>query len=124
MPYDPTFEKLLWRSLAAVTVGAALVALCYIFLDRPVAFFVHDHGFGRDVVLKWMTYPPPIVQRWVPVVLVALMVRRAWGPLNGWQQTLLAASVGLVLADQALSGWPALKRVIADKVGGQGQGRG
>src|SRR5581483_8807316 len=77
-PLDVTFWRLLQRTLAAVVVGASLVALCYFFVDRPVAFFVHDHHLSRDEVLKWLTYPPPIFQAWVPVVLVLLMVRRAW----------------------------------------------
>jgi membrane-associated phospholipid phosphatase len=101
MDPDPTYRRLLGRSLLALAVYAALVALCYFFVDRPVAFFVHDHGLRRQYPeLKWPTYPPPIVQTWTPVVLAALLARRAWGPLRRWEQTLLAACVSLVLADQ------------------------
>jgi membrane-associated phospholipid phosphatase len=80
--------------------SAVRFALCYFFVDRPVAFYVHDHKFRDYPVLKWLTYPPPILQTWVPVVLAGLMIRRAWGPFRRWELTLLAAGVALVLADQ------------------------
>src|SRR5205085_225548 len=97
---DPTYRQLLWRSLIALGICAVLVTLCYFFVDRPVAFFVHDQDLPRFTLLKWLTYPPPILQTWAPVALAALAVRRAWGPLRRWEVTLLAASVSLVLADQ------------------------
>jgi hypothetical protein len=77
-----------------------LVALCYFFVDRPVAFIVHDHRAGFYAVLKVMTYPPPILEAWVPVVLAALMVRRAWGPFRRWEWALLAAGVALIVAEE------------------------
>jgi membrane-associated phospholipid phosphatase len=65
-----------------------------------VAFYVHDQRFADLTALKWLTYPPPVVQAWVPAGLAALMVRRAWGPFCRWERVLLAAGVSLVLADQ------------------------
>lgn len=79
---------------------AALVVLCYFFVDRPVAYFVHEHRFAEFSILKWLTYPPPILQAWTPVVLVAIMVRRVFGPFRRWERALMAACVGMVLADQ------------------------
>jgi len=76
----PDFQQLLRNSLAVLLLCAALVLLCYWFVDRPVAFYVHERRFADYPALKWLTYPPPILQAWVPVVLVALMVRRVWGP--------------------------------------------
>jgi membrane-associated phospholipid phosphatase len=100
--YEPVadFQRLLRLTLAALLLCAALVALCYWFVDRPVAFYVHDQRFADHDALKWLTYPPPILQAWAPVVLAALMVRRAWGPFRRWELTLLAAGVSIVLADQ------------------------
>ena len=77
-----------------------LVALCYGFVDRPVAFYVYRERFADLAVLKWLTYPPPVLQAWAPAVLVALMVRRAWGPFSRWERVLLAACVAMILADQ------------------------
>ncbi len=92
--------RLFRRTLVALIVCAALVTLCYFFVDRPVAYFVHDHHISRDDILKWLTYPPPIAQAWVPVVLVLLMVRRAWSPPYRWEEILLAACLALLVADQ------------------------
>jgi membrane-associated phospholipid phosphatase len=97
---DSAFRQLFLRSIVALVAGTALVALCYFFVDRPVSFFVHDQGFARYPVLKEMTYPPPIVQTWTPVVLVLLAVRRCWGPFRRWEWVLFAAGIALVLADQ------------------------
>ena len=94
------FDRLLRCSLNSIALCGVLVAVCYYFVDRPVAFFVHRHGFSHYAVLKWLTYPPPIMQAWAPALLVGLMVRRAWGPFSRWECVLLAAGVSIVLADQ------------------------
>jgi len=58
------YEKLLRRSSIAVALCLAAVLLCYFWIDRPVAFFVHRHHFNEITVLRWLTYPPPEVQTW------------------------------------------------------------
>src|SRR5262245_54195557 len=100
MTTDLRYRRLYWKTLAALGVGAALVALCYFFIDRPFAFWVHENGIAKHVVLKWLTEPPPVLQDWAPAVLAALAVRRAWGPLRRWERTAAAAAIALVLADQ------------------------
>lgn len=93
-------RRLFRKTLAAVIVCASLVVICYFFVDRPVAFYVHDHGLAHLHFLKDFTYPPPVLQAWTPVVLAALMVRRVFGPLRRWERTVVAACVSMVLADQ------------------------
>lgn len=100
MGRDPEFARLLTKSLAALVISAALVALCYAFVDRPVAFWVHDNGINAHDVLKWLTYPPPLVQEWAPLLLAALAARRAWGPWSRAETVLFAACVGIIVADQ------------------------
>jgi membrane-associated phospholipid phosphatase len=100
MNSTPGDQRLFKKTLAAVLLGAALVVLCYYFVDRRVAFFVHDHGFAADPELKWLTLPPPVLQAWTPVVLVLLLARRATGPLRRWQVALAAGCVAMILADQ------------------------
>lgn len=94
------FRILLRRSLLAVVVGTVLVMVCYFYVDRPVAFFVHSHKINSYLILKWLTYPPPILQTWAPLVLVVLMVRRAFGPFRRAELVLLAACVAIIVADQ------------------------
>ena len=88
------------KSFVALVTCAALVAVCYFFIDRPFASFVHQHKLSDHEALEWLTYPPPIVQAWTPVVLAALVVRRAFGPFRRWELAALTACVSMVLADQ------------------------
>jgi membrane-associated phospholipid phosphatase len=94
------FSRLLRRSLLAALVCVGLVTVCYLFVDRPVASFVHQHKLASHAALKWLTYPPPIVQAWTPVVLAVLVVRRAFGTFRRWEVVLVAACVSMILADQ------------------------
>jgi len=95
-----SYARLVTQSLFALLVCAAAVEVCYLFIDRPVAFFVHDHDLKRFAILKQFTYVPEIVPQWSPVALALLMVRRAWGPLQRCEWTLLAAIVSMLIAEQ------------------------
>ncbi len=97
---DNVAQRLLLRSLIALLVCAALVAVCYFFVDRPVAFFVHDHDISRHEVLKWLQDPPGYADSWAPLVLAALAIRRAFGQFQRWELTLLVACVSLLVAVQ------------------------
>jgi membrane-associated phospholipid phosphatase len=94
------YRLLLRRSLVALFAGGVAVIICYYFVDRPVAFFVHDHLFAKIEQLRWLTEPPPLVQSWSPLVLLALAVRRAFGEWRPWQRVLFLACVSLIVADQ------------------------
>jgi membrane-associated phospholipid phosphatase len=94
------YRSLLTRSLIAAAACALAVIFCYNFVDRPVAFFVHDHGLAKFEEFRWLTEPPPLVQSWAPLVLVLLGIRRAFGSWRDWQQALFAACVSLIVADQ------------------------
>ena len=96
----PKFARLFRGTCAAVVACLVLVAICYYFVDRPVAFFVHDHRIARFDELRWLTEPPPLVQSWSPLVLVLLVVRRAFGEWRRWQHVLFMACVSLIVADQ------------------------
>lgn len=97
---DPAFRGLILRCLAAVLLGAMTVAVCYFFIDRPVAFFVHDYHTSRATPLRWATLPPPIAQQWTPFVLACLMVRRMAGPFRRWEVAVIAMCVAVLIADQ------------------------
>jgi membrane-associated phospholipid phosphatase len=94
------FRPLLRWTLAAIAACIIAVVFSYYFIDRPVAYFVHRHDFARFRLLKWLTYPPPVMQTTSPLVIALLAVRRAWGRWRRWQLTLLVACVSLVVADQ------------------------
>jgi membrane-associated phospholipid phosphatase len=94
------FRSLLNRSLIAIAACTVAVVVCYYFVDKPVAFFVHAHQIARFDAFRWLTEPPPLVQSWSPLVLVALAIRRAFGPWQKWQATLFLACASLIVADQ------------------------
>ena len=92
--------NLLRRTSIAVALCIVAVLVCYFWIDRPVAFFVHRHHINELSVFRWLTYPPPELQAWSPLALTALIVRRAWGPFVRWQKVLLVACVSLIVADE------------------------
>ncbi len=95
-----TSRRLFLKSLAATACGALLVVGCYFYVDRPVAFFVHDHQFARHEWLRWLTLPEPIFQLWSPALMVVVA---AWNAINSprpWRRALLALAIAVVLADQ------------------------
>jgi membrane-associated phospholipid phosphatase len=100
MPQRRDLLILLRRSIVVLAACGFAVVLCYYFVDRPVAVYVHDHGVSNFTTLKWLTYPPPVVQTWSPLVIALLLVRRAAGPWRRWQLVLLVACVSLIVADQ------------------------
>jgi membrane-associated phospholipid phosphatase len=94
------FDRLLQRSLAAIAVCMVAVVVCYYFVDRPAAFFVHRHEIPRLEGFRWLTEPPPLVQSWSPLILIGLAVSRAFGPWRKWQHVLFLSCVSLIVADQ------------------------
>ena len=98
--HQDDYSRLLSRSALALVVCTVLVVVCYFLVDRPVAFFVHDQQINKILVFKWLTFPPPTVQTWSPLVLTLVMIRRAWGPLPRCLKILSVACLSLIVADE------------------------
>ena len=94
------YRHLLVRTAAALAICIPLVIVCYFFVDKPVAFFVHDHGIPQTPTIKWLTEPPPLVQGWAPLLVAILLATWAWQPPRLWQRTLVIACLSLIVADQ------------------------
>jgi membrane-associated phospholipid phosphatase len=94
------YRSLLGGTLTAIAACAFAVILCYFFVDRQVALVVHAHQIAKLEGMRWLTEPPPLAQSWSPLVLAALLVRRAGGPWRRWQHVLFVACVSLIVADQ------------------------
>lgn len=94
------FSRLLRHTAIVLAVAAVAVVISYEWVDRPVAFAVHNHGTNHVKIFKWLTYPPPWAQTWSPLVFGLLVVRRAWGPLEHWQKSLLVACLSLMVANE------------------------
>lgn len=100
MPPESDYPRLFRRGAIALSIGFVLVVVCYFFIDRPVAFYVHNHGINKFAIFQWLTLPPPIVQRWSPLLMAALLVRRAFGPWRRVELALFVACISLIVADQ------------------------
>lgn len=94
------YRELLSRTLIAIAICAVAVVVCYFWVDRPVAFYVHRRHVDDFRIFRWLTYPPPIVQAWSPLIVAVLVVLRAWWPFARWQRLLLLACLSLIVADQ------------------------
>jgi membrane-associated phospholipid phosphatase len=97
---ETSYRQPLIRWLIAVIACIVAIVLCYYFVDRPVALFVHEHKIEQVDEFRWLTEPPPLVQLWAPLVLTLLALRRARGPWRHWQHVLFIACVSLIVADQ------------------------
>jgi membrane-associated phospholipid phosphatase len=93
------YRGLLRCTIIATVLCIVAVLICYLWIDRPVAFFVYRHRINAIRAFRWLTYPPPEVQNWSALVVTILMVRRAWGPFLRWQKVLLVACISLIVAD-------------------------
>ncbi len=94
------YRNLLRRNSIAVALCTLAVLACYFWIDRPIAVFVHRYHVNELPVFRWLTYPPPKLQTWSPLVLMGFIIRRAWGPFVRWQKVLLVACVCLIVADE------------------------
>lgn len=94
------YRDLLRRSSITLALCGIAVFVCYVWIDRPVAFFVHRHHINQFPVFHWLTYPPPELQRWSSLILAVLLVHRAWRPFVRWQKVLLVSCVSLIVADE------------------------
>jgi membrane-associated phospholipid phosphatase len=99
MTPNQEYRALLHRSVIATGSCILAVVICYLWIDRAVAFFVYDHHINSIKIFRWLTYPPPEVQNWSALMLTVLIIRRAWGPFLRWQKVLFVACISLIVAD-------------------------
>jgi membrane-associated phospholipid phosphatase len=85
------------RPVIALILGSIAVALCYFFVDRPVAWFMHNHRFYSAEFLLW----PPRVSEWLTYLaglgIVGVVAWRLWHPGGQFQTLLLAIAANLVV---------------------------
>jgi membrane-associated phospholipid phosphatase len=92
-----TTTALCTRTVIALILGALLVALCYFFVDRPVAQFLHDHRIvARDSMVRtpWRS----LVENFVSDHGIAAKDLRRWPQLlSDYVHYLAALAIVLVL---------------------------
>jgi membrane-associated phospholipid phosphatase len=94
-----TLRTLLTRTAIALLVSVILVAICYYWIDRPVAWFVHGHGSFLHGFLRW----PPLISDWLkgvtPAAIGLVLLWWAWRPGGRLQTVLLAISANIVVTN-------------------------
>jgi membrane-associated phospholipid phosphatase len=85
-----TARRLVANTGIALLVGMVLVGICHLFVDRPTAWFVHDHRCWSADFWRW----PPLVSEWLKnaaiLTVMPLVLWWAWKPGGRLQTTLLA----------------------------------
>ncbi len=91
-----TTRALFTITTIALILGVLVVALCYFFVDQPVAQFVHDHRIVSQELLLWPRVVSGCISAAAAVAIVLVIAWRLWKKA-GWLQTvLLAISVDLL----------------------------
>lgn len=80
----------------AVTIAAVIVA--YFFIDLPVCCFLRDWELHHYRVLRWLTRPPEVFCLLSPLVLIAGLLRRWFGPWTPPEKAAVAAAVATLFA--------------------------
>jgi membrane-associated phospholipid phosphatase len=84
------------KTIVAWILGSILVVVCYFVVDRPVAWFVHDHRFFGYAVLRWPWLISVWLQQVMPWAIVATVLWWLWKP-GRLQTTFLAISASLIV---------------------------
>jgi membrane-associated phospholipid phosphatase len=90
------------QMLIGLAVTAALVAVTYFYVDRPVTFYFRDHAPDHGH-LKWVTRLPETLLVLSPVVLVAGLIRRRSAPWTRPQKAAVAAAASTLLTAPAVA---------------------
>ena len=85
------------QTAAALILGVILIAICYFFVDRPVAWFVHDHlsFFGRWVGLGPLA--SEVLKYFVAAAIVGVVLWRLWKPAGRLQTVLLVVAANVIV---------------------------
>jgi membrane-associated phospholipid phosphatase len=99
--HDTTELRTLLRyTLLALIACTLAVVICYFWIDRFVAFYVYHHDWAKVALFKQLTFIPPTVQTWSPLVIALLILRRTWSPWSLCEHALFVACLSLIVADE------------------------
>src|SRR5262245_42345424 len=87
--------------LAALMLIAAAVMVSFLWIDRPVALFAHDHfrSSNREVIDGLSKFPNPLILLAV-VSSAILMLRMIFGrPLSRYQANIFVCSLSVIFTE-------------------------
>jgi membrane-associated phospholipid phosphatase len=88
---------LLMNGVLALLLGTLLVMVCYYYVDKPVAFWVHDNHFRQYLPLKYLTFIPNIVAAAVPIIYISFIILYALGINRYFMRVMLALANSIVI---------------------------
>ena len=94
------YGRLFVISLLLLAAGSGAIALCYFFVDRPVAFYVHDHDLSRPNVFIPMTRFAPAFAIGAPIVLLLGCIRLAFGRPWHWEKVLFIIAINVLVSNE------------------------
>ena len=87
------------RLLLAFGLAVLMVWICVTWLDRPIAWFVHDQGLPGRLWLRQLTYLPDAIVAASAIVLLLTPLRLSWRrPTRCGERALLEISLSVALA--------------------------
>jgi membrane-associated phospholipid phosphatase len=90
-------RQLTSRTAIALVVGAVLTVVCYWWVDRPVARFVHDHRLLPAELWRWAPMIASYLNLVAGLAVLGVVLWRIRKPGGRLQTVLLAISLNLVL---------------------------
>lgn len=94
------FRRVLRQSCVVLALCTAAVLVCYFFVDRQVATYVHEHQLNHFESVKVLTFFPPWLQTLSPAILVFAIAWLGFAPLVRCLKVLCVACISLIVADQ------------------------
>lgn len=90
------FYFLMRNSCIALTIGLVLVVLCYFFVDREVALYVHANLIFQKEWFAVPTHIPEIFLVLAPVAIITYLVVGAWRDHPYWLRLFYWMGVAIV----------------------------
>jgi membrane-associated phospholipid phosphatase len=90
-------RHLILQTFWSLAVCVVLVLLCYQFVDRPVAYWVHHNFLTEGFWIEPTTDLGPAIMYAAPVVFAFFALKRLRGLWHHWERTLFACSTSLLV---------------------------
>jgi membrane-associated phospholipid phosphatase len=90
--------SLLINGMLALLLSAGLIIICYYYVDKAIAFWVHDHQFRQLNFLKSLTFIPNVVAALVPIIYGVFIIIYALGIERYFMRVMLAVANSVVIA--------------------------
>jgi len=95
------YRNLLWKTLIALMICAALVSICYYYVDKPVAFYVYNHHLNQSPMMIKLAHKAEffyyLLYFLAPVFLILYSILAAWNANTRLMRTILALSVAVIV---------------------------